>query len=113
MPRDIPTIYVLVRRDLSGAQQIVQVAHATYLAGTQFGAPPYHHLVLCAVSNEEALLRAQRLLEQAQIRSVLFYEPDADATEGPAMGQTALCTEPLTQQGQRNVLRGYPLWKEA
>ena len=100
------TIYVLVRTDISLAQQIVQASHAC----AEVGRAHYreHHgtasLVLLAVADPTELRAAQLQLAGKAVRTVMFHEPDFQ------MGDSALATEPLAAK-QRKYLRRWPLWR--
>ena len=101
-----PYVYVLVRKDLSLAQQIVQAGHACLEAGFAFPRPARPtHLVVLEVADREALDAAARRLSLAGIDYQLFFEPD------DALGHTALATRPLGRPAERHRLRRYPLWQ--
>lgn len=94
-----------VRTDLPTAQQLVQAVHAGYEAGIRFGNPhQVDSVVVCQVSNEEELLRMKDRLDQREIRSYVFREPDIGDQA------TALATEPIMGP-QRKTLARYPLWE--
>jgi hypothetical protein len=55
----IPYTYVLLRKDISPEQQIVQAAHATLEAGFIYKKPDQtSYLIVCEVENEQELLEA-------------------------------------------------------
>jgi hypothetical protein len=60
---------------------------------------------LFVVSRKEDLYQIASHLEANDIRFKLFYEPDDD------MGETALCTEPITDPERRKLFRRYKLWR--
>ena len=101
-------LYVLVRTDLTPAQQMVQAVHAAIEAARIDKAGPHPHLVLCQVRSELELLQACHSLEAAGVRCALFREPD--------LGQqaTSLATCALDQSARaslQKLLRKFPLWK--
>lgn len=81
--------YILVRRDLPQAVQVVQAAHAAQEIGYECNRPetPTHFVVL-GVSGIKELEFYAKLLEDKTIQYHMFFEPDYD------MGHTALCTYP-------------------
>lgn len=103
-PAEAPITYLLVRTDLSLAQQMVQACHAGMGAAARFGEPEHNHLALLAVRDETELGDWAERLRDTGIAFHAFYEPD-DAT-----GWTALATQPLTR-GQGRALRRLPLWR--
>jgi hypothetical protein len=96
---------VLVRTDISLADQVVQVAHVCLEAGYRFGRPAGEScpLVLLGVPSEAHLRDAVTWLEASGARCATFYEPDDE------LGWTAACTEPLDHSCRR-LLRRFPLW---
>ena len=107
----MPYVYVLVRRDISLADQMVQAAHASQESGAQFGCPDSCHMVLCGVKDESELRAAALHIELNNIQLAMFYEPDSDQFTGKPMGYTALCTEPIHGE-QRKAMRKFQTWKE-
>lgn len=97
--------YAFVRRDLPPEQRIIQVGHASYLAGAKFGgvAP---HTCLLEVANEQELLAIWRRLTTKNVQAVSFFEPDHD------VGYTALVTEPLADEERRGIFKDYRLYRE-
>jgi len=99
-------VYVLVRRDVPGASQLVQACHAAHESGARFGAPPGCHLGALAGASwgarQEAILRAGA----GGVPLSLFFEPDPPA--GP--GYTAACSTPLPEATGRRLFRRYSLW---
>jgi hypothetical protein len=99
---------VIVRADLSAAQQAVQGIHAAIEAGRLNLIPadpslPHPHLVFCTTADEPALELAARRLRVAGIGYAPFHEPDLDDS------LTALCTVPVESE-QRRHFRHYPLF---
>jgi hypothetical protein len=99
------TIYVLIRLDISLAQQMVQAAHAAAEAGRQFYKSPHGiaSLIVLSVANQEKLYAAQAQLHRKGVANTVFFEPDF------GIGDSALATEPLLDH-QRKYMRGWPLW---
>ena len=96
---------MLVRTDLTPAQQLCQAVHAAHEAGIRFGNPrDVSAVVVCSLPDEAALRDALDRLSFHGIRAYAFREPDL----GDQM--TALATEPLPGN-RRNFLSRYPLWR--
>jgi hypothetical protein len=95
---------VLVRRDLSRAQQAVQACHAAMEAARAFLPPSLEHpsLVICGIRDGPRLLQCLARLEAAGIRHRAFYEPDLNHQ------LTAVATEPVAGS-QRELFRRYSL----
>lgn len=54
-----PYTYILIRKDISAEQQIVQAAHAALEAGFRFSQPSeVSNLIVLEVANQEELLDA-------------------------------------------------------
>ena len=98
--------FVLTRTDLTLPQQLCQTAHAAYEAALHLTEPTndIHHIVICRISNETKLLKAQHYIEQKGIRTTLFREPDLDNQA------TALATEPIAASDRRKLSK-YRLWE--
>lgn len=100
-----PYTYVLIRRDISLAQQVVQSNHAAWEAGLAFEAPAQTcSIVVCSVAGQKELLEAAGRLHRYGIEHQVFFEPDF------GMGYSALCTRALASKKERYVLSKYPLW---
>jgi len=82
----------------------VQACHAAHGAGATFGVPEGCHMAVLAVVDRDHLLRAADKLAMNGIRFSLFVEPDDE------MGETALCSEPISGK-ERRVFRSFSLWK--
>lgn len=104
MPAEIPRYYVVVRSDLSVAQQIIQVAHCCLTAGSKFELPEYHHLVLLSIDEVLQFEDLAFRLAMAEVGYELFFEPDLP-------GYTALCSESITDPEKHKLFRGLPLWR--
>ena len=100
--------YILVRKDLSLPQQMVQAAHAAYESGLSSlcQSDDIVSLVMCQCSNEQELERQAFYLRTLNLPFVEFREPDIDNQ------LTAIATLPL-DQSQRILLRHWKLWREA
>ena len=96
-------VYILVRQDLSIAQQAVQSVHAAIEATKAFKQTPRHpSVIICSVEDEKALQKAIFKVEQSGIRYKAFLEPDI----GNQM--TAIATEPVCGK-QRKVFKKFKL----
>ena len=100
---------MFVRKDIPLADQIVQVGHSCMEAGTTFQPPPHTNMVLLAVEDETALLKALESI--SPVRYEVFFEPDPidDSSKG-SMGYTAACTEPISGD-KRRLFRKFRMWK--
>ncbi len=90
-------IYILVRRDLSPIQQLVQATHAGIESARQF-LPIDHehpHLVVCGVKGEEQLKNTVNKLKSQGIRFAEFIEPDRNNE------LTAAATAPIFGEDRR------------
>jgi hypothetical protein len=99
-------MYVLVRKDLSPAQQVVQSCHAVAEAARSLLPPDpdqeHPHLIVCGVRDERSLWQSLDRLRRLGVRFHAFCEPDLG-------GQlTALATEPVFGD-QRRLFRRFPL----
>ena len=97
-------IYVVIRRDLSFAQQAVQAAHAVIEATRQYIKPDdtHPHLVILTVADEERLNRVVYRLQDNSIPFQTFIEPDI----GDQL--TAIATAPVCGDNRR-LFRKYAL----
>ena len=100
------TFYVLVRRDLTPRQQLVQAVHAAAEAGRRFYRVDHGiaSAIVLTVPDAAALSAARNQLTAAGISTDTFYEPDF------GIGESALATEPIPQE-LRVHLRAWPLWR--
>jgi hypothetical protein len=99
-------LYVFVRTDLPLPQQVIQAIHAAYESAGMFddNTSTTHSLVLCQIKSEKDLIKTSNRLDYYGIQHHIFKEPDIQNQ------QTALCTEPVTQD-QRSLFSKYKLWK--
>lgn len=97
---------MLVRRDQSFGQIVVQTAHACIEATRQFiNADLEHpHLIAVHINSEEKLLKEHQRLLDLGIRCILFREPDIGNQA------TAIATEPIYGDRRRHF-RKYQLVK--
>ena len=96
--------YCLVRKDISLADQICQVSHASLEAGKRFKHDEGCNLVLLGVQDQSELLQVMQMISQNSIGYFCHVEPDDD------IGPAAICTQPVTKM-QRNLFAGYRLWR--
>jgi hypothetical protein len=98
-------VYVIVRKDFSFEQQMVQSNHASVEAGVRYKTShDIASLIMLEVPNKDALELASERLRSKGIAHHLFYEPDF------GMGHSALATRPLVGK-ERSIMRCYPLYK--
>lgn len=102
MDSQTPYTYLMIRKDLSMPQRIVQTAHAAHEAGHAYG--DHSHMALLGITDERSLIKAADHLERNGIQYRMFYEPDIS-------GYTAIATEPLIGE-RRKPLRRYSLLKD-
>jgi len=96
--------YVFVRKDLSHADAMCQVSHASALAGKSFALPEGCNLVLLQVADKQALLKVIDLLKLKNIKYEFHDEPDDN------LGLTCVATEGIYHE-KRRFLSNFPLWK--
>lgn len=98
-------MYVLVRRDIPVAQQIVQVGHACLEAGyetyNKYGDINHAHLIVMTVKDELAL---EMVVENLTVPGKMFFEPDNN------MGHSAWASLPVYDE-DRNQFKRFRLWK--
>lgn len=84
-------MYVLVRKDLSQAQQAVQSAHAAIESSRNYLAPGEEHpsVIICSVKSEQKLLMCADEFKEKGIDFQIFREPDLHNQA------TALASKPL------------------
>lgn len=96
-------IYFFIRRDLSSKQQIIQTAHATQMmairAYKETGYEGIPNAVLMGALDEPDLLDIKRYLDDNDIKSEMFFEPDISS-------YTAIATFPL-EGDERIPLRSF------
>jgi len=98
--------YVIIRKDISLVQQIVQASHAALEAGHKFPTTPTtSYLILLEVENEHELLKAKKHLDHYLIPNELFHEPDND------LGFSAVCTIAI-KGSKRKLLSRFKLYEE-
>lgn len=84
----------MVRKDIPLEDQMVQVGHACFESGREYGVKNTF-LVLLQVRNEMELSEWSDILNKKNIQHHLFFECDPICSYGQSMGNTALCTEPI------------------
>lgn len=103
-----PYIYVLIRKDISLEQQLVQVGHAAREAALAYPAAPDEPIasvIVCEVPDREALLSASTRLTDYGIEHSVFFEPDF------GMGESALATRSVLLKKERYIFKKYPLYR--
>ena len=96
--------YVVVRTDLSLAQQLCQAVHAAHESGIKFGDPSgISSVVICSVADEQSLLAVLQKADSRGIRTTLFREPDINNQA------TAFSTEPIAGS-KRKTFSNLGLW---
>lgn len=95
--------FVLVRQDLTLAQQLVQACHAAMGAGFEFTSGEHPHLVLLGVPDKLSLDSWNAVLDRLEVPRHLFFEPD------DGVGNSALATAPLPRRHWKHF-RDLPLW---
>ena len=103
-------IYVIVRNDISAAQQCVQACHASIEAARNFVKPDEEHpyLVLCVCKSEH---RLEKLMDQLKEESIDYRVfSDAAVSDEDKKEYTAIATEPLVGE-RREFFKHYQLLK--
>ena len=102
-------IYVLVRKDLPLADQMVQMGHACFDAGTKHGSLGAW-MCLLQVEDEESIIYWNEYLKKNKIKHSCFYEPDPIIDgDTEQMGYTAICTKPIHGK-TRELFKDCVLW---
>jgi len=102
-------IYVLVRKDLPLADQMVQVGHACFESGMHFGKEDTH-LILLQVENQSELINWSEIMKEHRVKFSMFFEPDPIFDEDTEpMGYTAICSEPISGL-RRELFKNCVLW---
>lgn len=97
-------VYVLVRTDLSPAQQGVQACHAAMTATAAFGGLTHDtRLAMLAVDGPHELQRWIERLDRKDVPFKTFWEPDHNT------GWSALATAPIGRKDGR-VFAGLKPW---
>lgn len=98
-------IYILVREDLTLAQQGVQSAHAGMLAVSKYGGLREDtRLIILKVKDQSHLLEYDKLTESIGLKTAKFWEPDHKT------GWSALSTSPMSRE-KGKIFRKLPLWR--
>lgn len=101
-------MYIIVRTDMTVAQQLVQAAHAALECGLYLATKPEQpdNIVLCGVASEQELHDTAMLLDGVGIAHRLISEPDMPPGRfGDQI--TAIATEPINKRDRRR--REFPL----
>ena len=97
---------IIIRTDLTHAQQMVQACHAASMAGHRFtGWEEDTRMALLAARDLEQLANAADKLRAAGIDFHEFFEPDHD------IGISAIATAPIPWKQATRALRHLPLWQ--
>lgn len=86
-------VYAFVRKDISLADQMVQLGHSCLLSGSSYGSRNETKLVLCEVKDTDHLFVIADILYEKDIRFEIFYEPGNAA--GEILEWTSLTTQPI------------------
>lgn len=101
-----PYSYVLVRKDLSPAQRVVQSCHAIQEV-TMENPEAYKntHMIVLQVENEDHLKSVEMSLNRFKrvVKYHTFFESDDD------VGYTAIATSPITNRYLRNFFANFEL----
>lgn len=98
-------VYILVREDLTIAQQGVQVAHAGMLAISKHGGLKEDtRLVVLKVKNQQQLLDYFDMSKDNGLKAEKFFEPDYD------IFWSAMSTAPISRE-EGKIFKKLPLWR--
>ena len=106
-------VYVVVRRDIPLCHQITQSCHAAFEHGVALlerKHPGIAHLITLTVKDEGELLRLHKILQDQELPSCLFWEPDPLKGNATPMGHTALAAGPV-HGADREWFSRLPLWE--
>ena len=96
---------VIVRTDITMAQQMVQACHASSMAGAAFdGWSENTRMALLATDSEDAMIEVANKLKKHGIAFCDFFEPDH------GLGLTAIACAPIPWGKARKALPHLPLW---
>lgn len=98
-------VYVFVRKDISLADQMVQIGHVCLQAGGTFPIGQRTKLVLCEVEDSAHLFQVADLLDKINLRYEMFYEPSNAG--GERLEWTALSTSPIKYKLESDCIK---LW---
>lgn len=97
---------IIIRTDLTHAQQMVQACHAASMAGYRFaGWDDETRMALLAARDLDQLAQAADRLRKAGIEFHEFFEPDH------GIGISAIATAPIAWKQATRALRHLPLWE--
>lgn len=100
-------IYTFIRKDISPAQQIVQLGHACHEAGKLLSKDEHRYVssLILLVANDEADLKSiARKIDCAGIDFHMFFEPDMNS-------YTAICSRPVVADRERQFFRKWDLYR--
>jgi hypothetical protein len=102
-------VYVMVRKDLTLAQQIVQACHAAYESGLNLGEmvnddPNFLIVLQCKDEIELKAIRTYLIKQTKKISVVSFNEPDLNNE------LTAIATGKLYNDKERAIMAAFELW---
>lgn len=97
-------VYILIRSDLSLAQQGVQAVHAGMAAIHEFGGlTDDTRLAMLSVNNEAELEFWAKKLEMSNVNFKAFWEPDNNT------GWSSLATSPISRE-EGKIFKKLPRW---
>lgn len=97
-------VYILIRSDLSLAQQGVQAVHAGMAAIHEFGGlTDDTRLAMLSVNSEDELECWARKLEMSGVNFKAFWEPDNNT------GWSSLATSPISRETGK-IFKKLPRW---
>ena len=99
-----PYLYILIRKDLSLPQMIVQSCHAAIEIAKKYSTNVHPYVIVCDVKNELDLLTQCAYLSGKGIDFVEFREPDRNNE------LTSICSEPL-YGAERKVFSKFQTFK--
>jgi hypothetical protein len=87
-------IYCFIRKDLDVVHQLIQLGHASYLAGKETLVNGCPSTCLFEVADVKELQEVYRKLSANRLNFELFYEPTTK-NRGRTIGFSAICTHPI------------------
>jgi hypothetical protein len=75
---DNPYVYVLVRKDLSYPQRVVQAGHVLWEVSKTMTLDTHPSVIICGSENEKTLEKESLRIERSGLRVFTFREPDLD-----------------------------------
>ena len=104
-------VYIMVRKDLTPSQQIVQACHAAYESGLNLGEivnddPIFLIVLQCKDEIELKAIRTYLIKQTEKISVISFNEPDLNNE------LTAIATGRLYDDKERNIMSKFELWTQ-